>query len=80
MSELLREYRDLEMKTLRKLRDKVEASKYESNYIQEKSLPIEVGDKVELVIVDDRLIFIDDRGLYQSIFNEDLETLILLTT
>ena len=77
MGNLVEEYRNLEMKLLNKLRTKIENSTYESNYINDKAIQVNINDKVELVIIDDQIIFIDDRGLYQCIFNESLEDLIL---
>lgn len=78
MSNLLKQYRDLETKVLHDLRDKVNNSSQESNFTNTKALKVDLNDKCELVIIHDRLTFIDDRGLYQSVFNESLEDLILI--
>jgi hypothetical protein len=78
MENFLKQYRDLEMRVLNELKSKVNQSKYESNYINNKAIKVSLSDKVELVIVNDELTFIDERGLYQSVFNESLEDLIIL--
>ena len=77
MSTLKKEYQDLEMKVLRQLREKIERSKIKSKYVGEKAIKVNVFDYTELTIINDRLTFIDSRGLQYSVFADaGLEDLI----
>jgi predicted ribosome-associated RNA-binding protein Tma20 len=78
MGNLLRQYRDLETRVLHELRTKVENSNVESSYINENAIKVAYCDKVEIVLINNELIFIDNRGQYQSVINENLEDLIIL--
>ena len=73
-----KEYRDLEMMVLRELRNKVESSKVFSKHISNcKAITVNVFDCEELVIVNDRLTFLDNRGYHIGIYAEcSLEGLI----
>lgn len=67
---LKKEYRDLEQKVIRQLRDLVEASNL-------KSLPVTLGDYKELAIIDDTLCFIGlDNQIYSYWIDTKLEDLI----
>lgn len=74
MSNLKKQYRDLETKVLGSLRDAISKSKYSSKHLaNEKALEINVFDYTELAIVNDELTFLDNRGLHYSIWNGDAE-------
>ena len=83
MKSLKKEYRDLEMKVLRKLREMVENSKCESCQIsgnavylydyREKNIDFEY---CEICIINDRTVFIDEFGHSTDTVNIDLQTLI----
>lgn len=72
------QYRDLEMKVLSNLRAKIKESKEKSKHIDEKCIKVNVFGYTELAILNDQLIFMDDRGLQYSLWNGDcnLEDLI----
>lgn len=83
MNNFKRQYRDLEMSVFASLREKVNNSKVESKFVQEKaiSIPRNVfsdfdSNMVELVILNYRLTFLDSDGLHYSAINVSLETLI----
>ena len=79
MKNLKRVYRDLEMRVLSDLRDRVNNSNIYSKHItQEKCIEVNVFDYTELVIVNNQLIFLDDKGYSYSLWNGDcnLEDLI----
>jgi hypothetical protein len=73
---LKKEYRNLEMRTLSLLRDKVENSKMNSTTIDSKAIKVDINNYRELAVSQDRLIFIDNRGQHYSVFNVSLEELI----
>jgi hypothetical protein len=70
------EYRDLEMKVLSSLRDVIIDSNRKSKFASVKAIEVDIEDYIELAIVDEQLTFIDDRGLYYSVFTVSLEDLI----
>jgi len=77
MENFKKEFRDLEMKVMRSLRDTIEKSSSESKHMNTKAIKVNVFDYTELCIVDDRLTFLDDYGLHYSIYAEaSLEDLI----
>ena len=77
MENFKKQYRDLEQRIMRELRDKVENSKQTSKHINEKSINVNVFDYTELTIVNDRLTFLDSKGLHYSLFADcSLEDLI----
>jgi uncharacterized protein with ATP-grasp and redox domains len=79
MENYKRKYRDLEMRVLRELRNKVENSKHISKHLSEKSIIVNVFDYTELTLVNDRLTFLDKNGLHHSLFADcNLEDLINL--
>lgn len=77
MEKLKKQYRDLEQRIVRDLRDKVENSKQISKHLDEKSIKINLFDYTELTIVNDRLTFLDRNGQHYSLFADcNLEDLI----
>jgi len=78
MENLKLQYRDLEQRVLSELRHKVINSKKHSKYIHGKCIKVNVFDYTELVIVNDRLTFLDNNGMHYSLWNGDcgLEDLI----
>lgn len=77
MENFKKQYRDLEQRIIRELRDKVENSKQTSKHINEKSINVNVFDYTELTIVNDRLTFLDSKGQHYSLFADcSLEDLI----
>jgi hypothetical protein len=77
MKNFKKQYRDLEMEVMSHLRDAINNSDYFSKYIQGKAIKVNVFDYTELVIIDDRLTFLDSNGLHYSIFTDaSLEDLI----
>lgn len=77
MENLKKQYRDLETKVIRQLRDKIEASNYTSKHINEKAIEVDVFDYRELTVINDRLTFLDNDGLQYSLFADaTLEDLI----
>ena len=74
---LKKEYRNLEMKILSQLRDKINNSKQKSKFVDEKAITVDVFDYVEMVIINDTLTFLDSSGYHYSIFADaSLEDLI----
>jgi len=77
MDNLKKQYRDLELKVLRELRELIEASNLNSKHIDEKCLTVNVFDYTELSIINDKLVFIDNNGHPHSLFSDaTLEDLI----
>ena len=77
MENFKKQYRDLELRIMRELRDKVENSKLTSKHLNEKAIKVNVFDYSELTIIDDRLTFLDNNGDHYSLFAEcNLEDLI----
>ena len=77
MENFKKQYRDLETKVMRQLRDKIEASNYTSKHIYGKSIKVNVFDYTELAVINDRITFMDDNGLHYSLFADaSLEDLI----
>ncbi len=76
-----KEYRDLEMKVLASLRDAVTTSSYESEHTQTKAIKVNIHDYTELIIMNDRLTFLDSNGLHYMVFAHcSLEDLIDILT
>lgn len=69
-------YRNLELEVFRSLNEEVQNSSINSKFIQGKAIKIDYKDKVELVVVNDRLCFIDNNGCHKSIYDDPLEDLI----
>lgn len=77
LQNLKKEYRDLEMKVMRSLRDAIDRSTYISKHMNAKAIKVNIFDYTELSIVNDRLTFLDARGYHYSVFAEaSLEDLI----
>lgn len=77
MKSLKLQYRDLELRVMRELRDRVENSTCISGHSHEKSIKVNVFDYTELTIVDDSLVFLDNHGYHYSLFADcNLEDLI----
>lgn len=77
MANLKIEYRNLEMKVLQQLKEKIHTSNVNSKHLQEKAIKVNVFDYEELTIVNDRLTFLDKNGLHYSVFTDaTLEDLI----
>lgn len=77
MKNLKLEYRNLEMRVLSELRDKINKSRKESKHVQEKCIKVNVSDYTELVILHDELTFLDNNGQCYSIWSDcTLEDLI----
>jgi len=72
------QYRNLEQRVFRELRNKVENSKVKSKHINEKCIKVNLFIYEELAIINDHLTFLDCNGLHYSIQNGDynLEDLI----
>ena len=69
-------YRNLELEVYRSLNEEVSKSKLNSKFVQGKAIQINYEDNVELVIVNDRLCFIDNNGYHKSVYDYPLEDLI----
>ena len=78
MENFKKQYRDLEQRVLFELRELVNNSNQQSNHVNEKCIEVNVFGYTELVILNDSLTFLDDKGLHYSLFNGDcsLEDLI----
>ena len=77
MKNLKKEYRDLEQRVIRDLRDKVENSNYISSHIKQRAIKVNVFDYKELTIINDKLSFMDEKGYQFSLFADcTLEDLI----
>lgn len=78
MKNLKKQYRDLQMRVFAELRDKINGSNVYSKHTNEKCIEVNVFDYTELSIINDRLMFLDDKGYHYEIFNGDcnLEDLI----
>lgn len=76
---LKKRYRDLETGAQAQLREKIAKSKLESKHVDGKCIKVNFCRYTEMVIVDDRLTFLDASGYHYSIFAEaSLEDLIWL--
>lgn len=77
MENFKKQYRDLEQRVIRELRNKVEGSNNVSKHINEKAIKVNVCYYTELSLVNDRLTFLDNNGLHYSLLaNCNLEDLI----
>jgi hypothetical protein len=77
MENLKLQYRNLETKVFRILRDMVEKSSHVSVYTKTNAFKVNVFDYQELTIVNGKLTFIDRNGYQHSLFSEaTLEDLI----
>lgn len=76
MENFKKQYRDLEMKVMRELRNKVECSKHISKHVNEKAIKVKLYQYTELTIVNDKLTFLDKNGLQFSLFVNSIEDLI----
>lgn len=77
MENFKKQYRDIEQRVMRELRDKVENSNHISKHLNEKSIEVNVFNYKELTIVNDRLTFLDSNGQHYSLFADcNLEDLI----
>jgi hypothetical protein len=77
MENFRKQYRDLEMRVLNELRNKIEKSKRKSKHTGQKAIKVNVFDYTELTIREDNLVFLDEYGYEYSVFNEvSLEDLI----
>ena len=77
MENLNKQYRDLEMRVMHLLRESVNNSPVKSEYRDTKAIKVNVFGYTELIIVHDRLTFLDGNGHEYSIYSEcDLEDLI----
>ena len=69
-------YRNLELEVFRSLNEEVQNSSINSKFTQVKAIKINYEDKVELVVVNDKLCFIDNNGYHEPIYCYPLEDLI----
>lgn len=77
MENFKKQYRDLEVRILAELRNKIQASDYLSKHINQKAIKVNVFDYTELTIVNDKLTFLDENGYQYSLFSDcTLEDLI----
>ena len=77
MENFKKQYRDLEQRVLRKLRDLVDSSTHISIHTGAKAVEVNVCDYRELTTVNDQLTFLDSAGLHYSVFTDcGLEDLI----
>lgn len=76
MANFKKQYRDLEQKVIRELRNKVENSELTSSHVQEKSIKVNVSGYTELTIIHDRLTFLDSNGQHYNWNACSLEDLI----
>jgi hypothetical protein len=76
MENFKKTYSELEMRVLIELRNRIEKSEHNSNFVDGKAIRVNVYDYEELVLVNDKLTFIDKNGyqfsLYADITLEDL--------
>ena len=69
-------YRNLELEVFRSLNEEVQNSSINSKFTQGKAIKIDYEDKGELVVVNDKLCFIDNSGYHKLIYDYPLEDLI----
>ena len=69
-------YRNLELEVFRSLNEEVQNSSINSKFTQSKAIKIDYEDKGELVVVNDKLCFIDNSGYHKLIYDYPLEDLI----
>lgn len=80
-SELSKRYDELEEEVHQALRQEIENSTEVSDTVNTKCINVNVFDYEELVILHDRLTFIDDAGLQYDLYTEcSLEDLIDILT
>jgi len=68
MEEFKKQYRDLETKVMHSLSDAIEKSTLQSKHINTKAIKVNIFEYTELVIVNDRLTFLDADGQHYSVF------------
>lgn len=74
---LKKEYRELEMRVHSELRTRIEQSKESSKFMDAKAIKVNnLEDYCELVIVNDRLTFLNQTGYHYDIFSVSLEDLL----
>ena len=76
MKGLKKQYRDLETTVLAQLRDKINQSKIPSKHVNGNAIKVDVNGYKELVIVNDRLTFLDSGGYGYDVYTVSLEELI----
>ena len=70
MSTLKEQYRDLEMRVFGELREQVSMT-------PTKSIKVNLYDYEKIALIDDRLVFVDDKGYHHDLYSEaSLEDLI----
>lgn len=70
MSTLKKQYRDLETRVYRELRKQVSIT-------PTKSIKVNLYDYEKIALIDDRLVFVDDKGYHHDLYSEaSLEDLI----
>ena len=70
MENLKKEYRDLEQRVIRVLREKVENSDFVCSHNNQKAIRVNVFDYKELTISNDKLTFMDENGYQYSLFGD----------
>jgi hypothetical protein len=70
MEDFKKPYYELQKRILAALRELIKNSKIGSKHVQEKAIKVNLFDYVELTLVNDRLTFIDSKGLHHSLFSE----------
>jgi hypothetical protein len=78
MGDFKKQYRDLEVRVLHELREKIKKSEHISEHVNERSIKVKIGFYYEeLTIINDRLTFLDGNGYHYDIFTDvTLEDLI----
>jgi len=77
MSNLIKQYLDLEQRVYSELRNRIEKSKHISKHVNEKAIRINISNYKELTIINNTLTFLDDAGYHYDIYCDcSLEDLI----
>lgn len=79
MKNFKKQYRDLELEVMNELINMIRNSNYISKHLDEKAIKVNISNYDELCIVNDKLTFIDNRGLHYSLYCDvTLEDLIYI--
>lgn len=77
MGVLRKEYRDLEQKIYRELKDAITSSNIKSKHCNEKCIRVKFDNYTEMLLLDNRLLLLDSGGLHYNVcVHAELEDLI----
>lgn len=63
-------YIELEKEVHDALINEIETSKTKSDFVSTKAIKVDVFDYVELIYINNKLVFIDNTGLHYSVYSD----------